>query len=90
MTHSHGKGVNLTLQQAGILTNGLSKLLAMTADLEFKPLESKKFILPLSNVPYQAVPGAAQVRGDVARGMKNDLLHILEKALALLELYEVN
>ena len=88
MTHSHG--VNLTSEQAGILTSGLSKLLAMTADLEFKPLELKKFVLPLSNVPYQAVPGAAQVRSDVERGMKNNLIEILEKALALLELYEVN
>ena len=90
MTHSHGRGVTLTPEQTGILTRGLSTLLDMTADLEFKPLESRKFVLPLSNVAYRTVPGAAQVRSDVENGMKSDLIHILEKALALLELYEVN
>ncbi len=90
MAHSHGKGLILSTEQADILASGLSKLLEMTAGLEFKPFESKKFVLPLSNVPYPTVPSAAEVRSDVEKGMKNDLIRILEKALALLELYAVN
>lgn len=90
MSHSHGSAVTLTPEQKAILEDGLERLIEMTEGLEFIPLPSAKYPLPLSSVAYRTLPDARTVRRDVANTMKDDLIRSLEPALALLELFETN
>ncbi len=89
-THSHGEGIRLKPACLAILQRGLSQLLAMTEELEFKPLPSEKYPLPLAQLAYRQAPDVQTVRADVQARLKSDPVSVLEPALALLELYESN
>lgn len=89
-THGHGTGTRLAPRARHILQRGLSQLLELTDGLEFRPLPSEKYPLPLAQLAYRQVPAAEAVRAAVQERQQTDPVSVLEQALALLELYECN
>ncbi len=89
-SHSHGAGGRLDGKARGILQRGIEAMLQMTDGLEFTPLPSEKFPLPLASVGWARPPTAADVRTEVRAHMVADPIRTLEGVLALLELYECN
>jgi ACS/CODH beta subunit C-terminal len=88
--HTHGAAVKLAPETAAILERGLAELLDLTDGLEFKPLVSERYPLPLSLAVYGETPDAARVRADVEKHLKSDPVAALESALVLLELAQCN
>ena len=89
-TNGHGTGLQLEPAAQAILQRGLSQLLKMTDGLQFQPLPSEKYPLPLTQLAYRQVPDVQTVRADVQARLQSDPVSVLEHALALLELYECN
>ena len=62
----------------------------MTEGLDFRPLPSKKFPLPLTSAMLPGRPNARTIRADVQSRMDRYPVGVLGGVLALLELYESN
>ena len=88
--HHSGKPIELEPELNTILKNGLSELLSMTEGLDYKTLPPKEYIFPLSLIAYDELPEPETMRKDVEDHMDSDPVGILEKALALFELYACN
>ncbi|MDK1030499.1 MAG: hypothetical protein QGD94_00670 [Planctomycetia bacterium] len=88
--HSHGNGFELAEEAKAILKRGLGELLKITEGLEFQPMPSERHPFPLSGLAYPDLPDPKIIRADVEARMHTDPVSVLEKALALLELYESN
>jgi hypothetical protein len=89
-SHTHDHGANLSREARAILQQGITKLLEMTNGMEFRPIISERYPLPLTLAVYGEVPDHDRVRREVLAGMKADPLRLLEPALVLLELYASN
>ncbi|NIA20549.1 MAG: hypothetical protein GWP05_00970 [Anaerolineaceae bacterium] len=83
-------GARLDAEARRILQTGLDELLRLTGGLEFGPLPSEKYPLPLARAVYGCTPSPQQVRDDLRRRADSDPVSVLESALVLLELYESN
>jgi len=86
--HAHGTGVELEPAAQVILRNGLAEILRMTEGLEFRPLVSERYPLPLTLAVYGETPAPERVREQVAARLESDPIGALEDALVLLELHE--
>ena len=73
-----------------ILQRGLAELLQITQGLEFRPIVSARFPLPLALAVYGETPDPERVRADVRARIETDPLSLLEVGLVLLELYACN
>ena len=92
-SHTHtgpGASAALTAQARATLKDGLVELLDMTEGLEFKPLVSERYPLPLAAAVYGEPPEPESVRQEVTTRLDSDPVAALEAALVLLELYESN
>lgn len=88
--HAHGGGFELEPVPRLILQNGLRQLLRLTADLEFKPIVSARYPLPLTQAVCGDIPAPREVRDRVASRVGADPVGALDDALVLLELFEAN
>lgn len=88
--HSHGAAVRLEPEAAAILARGIERLLHLTKGLEFGPLTSERYPLPVAAAVYGETPDPAAVRADVEERVETDPVAALERALVLLELFECN
>jgi len=89
-THSHGAGSQLGPAGRQALERGAAELLKMTEGMAFRALPSTRYPSPLAMAAYAEMPDADTVRRDVAEGVACDPIRVLEKVLALVELYESN
>ena len=89
-SHYHGANASLDPDARASLQRGLTKLLAMTEGLVFRPLRSELYPLPLCMAVYGAMPDPDTVRDQVNLRLDADPVAALEAALVLLELYETN
>ena len=88
--HSHDHGTGLSREAQAILQRGLAELLQITQGLEFRPIVSARFPLPLALAVYGETPDPERVRADVRARIETDPLSLLEVGLVLLELYACN
>ena len=88
--HSHGSSIKLTKKEQDILESGISQLLEMTENLNWKNFTSDKHPLPLTQMSYQETPKPSELVDAIKKRMKTDPVSILEDVLALLELFVVN
>ncbi|MGO8817606.1 MAG: hypothetical protein ACLQVG_23415 [Terriglobia bacterium] len=88
--HSHDHGTGLSRAAKAILQRGLAELLQITQGLEFRPIVSARFPLPLALAVYGETPDPERVRADVRARIETDPLSLLEVGLVLLELYACN
>ena len=91
--HTHagpGASAALTSEARAVLRDGLAELLDMTEGLEFKPVVSERYPLPLAVAVYGEPPEPESVRREVTTRLDADPVAALEAALVLLELYESN
>lgn len=88
--YSHGAGIRLEPEAAAVLERGLRQLVQMTAGMEFRPLRSEKYPLPLCQAVYATPVRAETARKDVEARCATDPVSVLEHALVLLELHESN
>lgn len=89
-SHSHGSGLHLTPQARAILERGLTELLERTRGLDFQPLPSERYPLPLAQAVFGQVPEPERVRQQVIARLSSDPVSVLEEALVLLELVVCN
>jgi len=82
--------VALDPAQSAILENGPGELLRISEGLVFRELPSELYTFPFALIGYDRLPAPDDVRADIERGMKTDPVGLLEKALALFELYACN
>jgi CO dehydrogenase/acetyl-CoA synthase beta subunit len=87
---SRETGVLLKAPATKILQRGLAQLIEMTEGMQFKPLPSEKYPLPLAQLAYRQVPDVQTIHADIRARLQTDPVSVLENALALLELYESN
>jgi len=88
--HHHDHRASLPREAGAILRRGLAELLQLTDGLEFRPVVSERFPLPLALAVYGEVPDPKMVRADVRARIETDPLSLLEVGLVLLELYACN
>jgi hypothetical protein len=88
--HSHDHGTGLSREAQAILQRGLAEFLQITQGLEFRPIVSARFPLPLALAVYGETPDPERVRADVRARIETDPLSLLEVGLVLLELYACN
>ena len=74
----------------GVLSRGLGRLQQLSGGLEFGPLVSERYPLPVAAAVYGETPDPAAVRADVEERLETDPVAALESALVLLELFECN
>ena len=88
--HTHGAGIQLDPEAQAILVRGLAELVERTDGLEFRTPLPSRYALPLSLAIYGTVPAPEDVQAKVVKRMERDPVSVLEDALVLFELYEVN
>ena len=100
-SHASGKGTTMSEKktvknicldpiQNKILTNGYNELLSMTEGLTYKKMPSERYPYPLTQFTYSEIPDPERIRNEIKNTMNSDPVALLEKACALLELYESN
>ena len=82
--------MQLEPEAQAILVRGLAQLVEMTNGLEFRTPLPSRYTLPLSLAIYGEAPTPADVRARVMERMGNDPISVLENALVLFKLSEVN
>jgi len=90
LNYTHDHGTALSLEARTILQRGLTELLRMTEGMEFRPVASERYPLPLALAVYGEVPDPVRIRREVQAGIEADPLRLLESGLVLLELYACN
>ncbi len=73
-----------------ILARGLAELVRLTEGLDFRPLNSERYPLPLALAFQGEKPDPEAARSAVRERMRDNPVGALEAALVLLELYESN
>jgi len=73
-----------------VVEKGLGELLKLTKNMEFRPLGSERYPLPVSLVVYGSEVEPGKAREDVESRLDSDPVSALLPGLVLLELYESN
>jgi len=88
--HSHEGDSSLDAAAAQVLRRGAEQLLEVTEGLEYRPLNSERYPLPITQALWPEPPLAERARSEVRRHLNDDPVAGLEACLALLELHVCN